>query len=308
MNLKEHFNPKKTSHLIGYNDKFNFLNDLILKEKLPKVLMLTGDKGIGKATLIFHLLHNYFSHSNYDIKNNKILSKNSFYNQLIDNLYPNIDYLSGEDFKNIKIDEIRKLKNKLMKTPLNNNKRFIILDDVEVFNINCLNALLKIIEEPGKNNYFILINNKTKSIIQTLYSRCIDIKLILGNSLREQITSILLTNFDQKQIIDDKYCKISPGNFLKYNYFFFQNEIDVDDDFSINVKNILSIYKKEKSYFYKDLLFFLSEYNLIKKRSEKIYDNQSFISKRSFIMKNINDFFLYNLNQKTLLNSLEGLI
>ena len=31
-----------------------------------------------------------------------------------------------------------------------------------------LNALLKIIEEPSKNNYFILINNKSKPLIETL--------------------------------------------------------------------------------------------------------------------------------------------
>ena len=30
------------------------------------------------------------------------------------------------------------------------NKRFIILDDVELFNINSINALLKVIEEPER--------------------------------------------------------------------------------------------------------------------------------------------------------------
>ena len=35
--------------------------------------------------------------------------------------------------------------------------RFIVLDDIELFNVNSLNALLKIIEEPSKKNYFILL-------------------------------------------------------------------------------------------------------------------------------------------------------
>ena len=35
-----------------------------------------------------------------------------------------------------------------------NKPRFIIFDDVELFNNNSLNALLKIIEEPSKNNFF----------------------------------------------------------------------------------------------------------------------------------------------------------
>ena len=40
--------------------------------------------------------------------------------------------------------------------------RFIIFDDVELFNHNSLNALLKLIEEPTKKNYFLLINNKSR--------------------------------------------------------------------------------------------------------------------------------------------------
>ena len=34
-------------------------------------------------------------------------------------------------------------------------------------------------------------------------------------------------------------------------------------------------------------------------------DNKKLIEKRLMILKNINDFFLYNLNQNTLLSNLE---
>ena len=63
--------------------------------------------------------------------------------------FPNIIYLSGNNFKNIKIEDIRDLKS-LLKTTILNKERFIVLDDIELFNINSLNALLKIIEEPCK--------------------------------------------------------------------------------------------------------------------------------------------------------------
>ena len=57
--------------------------------------------------------------------------------------------------------------------------RFIILDDIELFNLNSLNALLKIIEEPTQKNYFILINNKTRPLLETLKSRALEIKIFL---------------------------------------------------------------------------------------------------------------------------------
>ena len=73
------------------------------------------------------------------------------------------------------------MKSKILKTTMYKKERFIILDDIELFNINSLNALLKIIEEPLTNNYFILINSKTKPLIETIYSRSLEIKLLIFN-------------------------------------------------------------------------------------------------------------------------------
>ena len=53
----ENFNPKKTTELIGLNDKFNFLNMLFKQKKLPNTILLSGLKGIGKFTMVNHLIH-----------------------------------------------------------------------------------------------------------------------------------------------------------------------------------------------------------------------------------------------------------
>ena len=67
MILSEYFNSKKTNKLIGFNSKFDFFKNLIEKNELPKVTMLSGDKGIGKSTFINHLTHFYFDKKNYNI-------------------------------------------------------------------------------------------------------------------------------------------------------------------------------------------------------------------------------------------------
>ena len=117
-------------HLIQNNSiimkKNLFFKEMILKNRLPKVSMLTGEKGIGKFTFINHLMHFYFDKKNYDEKNFSISKKDIFHNQFIENIFSNILHINSSFYKNVKIDDIRKLKLDLLKPPLN-NERFIII-------------------------------------------------------------------------------------------------------------------------------------------------------------------------------------
>ena len=60
MDYPKYFNPKNSLRLFGLEQNFNFLSSLYLKNKLPKVLMLSGSKGTGKSTLINHFLFSIF--------------------------------------------------------------------------------------------------------------------------------------------------------------------------------------------------------------------------------------------------------
>lgn len=304
--LNEHFNPKKTLKLIGHEKKLSFFVELINENKFPKVLLLSGDKGIGKFTLINHLMFSYFDQKNYDLKNFKILESSSFYKKILQNIFPNIIYLQGSDFKNIKIEDIRKLKYDLQKSPIYNDKRFVILDDVETFNLNSLNGLLKIIEDPGTNNYFIMINNKSQLLLDTIKSRSIEMKILLNNEQRNKIFSFLLENFEQRQLFEGGVINASPGNLLKFNYLTEINNININDKFSNGLNKILNLYKKDKNLFYKDFLLFFTEYYLKKNKSKIFLDEKTFIEKRSFLIRNISNFFSFNLNQNTFLNSIQN--
>ena len=305
MILDENFDPKKSLFLYEYKKKFIFLKKLISTNNFPSSLLLSGNKGIGKFTLISHLLHFYFDNINYDDNNNKIKKDTAFHYQFLDNLFPNILYLNSLNYKNVTIEDIRKLKQKLLITPILNEKRFIILDDVETFNLNCLNALLKILEEPGKNNHFILIDNKSKPLINTIKSRCIKIKFVLDELSRVKIINNLINFFNHKLVLNIDLIKASPGNFLKFN-FIFDNNLDINENFSTNIKSILNIYKKDKNIFIKDLLIFYVNYWFQNNYTKTLKSNNILVDKRIFLLKQINDFFIYNLNQQTLLNSIES--
>ena len=302
------FNPLESDILIGPADHFLFLKDLISKDKLPKVVLLTGKKGIGKLTLISHLMHFYFDKHNYDEKKNQFKKRSSFNLQFSESLFPNIFHLEGENFKNVKIDDIRKLKKDLQKTSLIRGKRFIILDDIEIFNINSLNGLLKIIEEPSSNDHFILINNKSQRLLETIKSRCLEIKIILDNITRKKNISTLLNIFNQDDVFNFNTTSASPGNYLKFNYLFNEMRLNTEESLINNFKKILSFYKKDKNILYKDFLLFLVDFYIQKNTFRKDQNPQLLIDKRSLIMKNINNFFVHNLSSNTFLNSIEGKI
>ena len=49
--------PSTQTELYGLKNEFNELVNLYLKNKLPNKILLSGQKGIGKCTLAYHLIN-----------------------------------------------------------------------------------------------------------------------------------------------------------------------------------------------------------------------------------------------------------
>ena len=302
MDINKYNDPKNSLVLFGLDKDLNFFKKLHDIDKIPKVLMLSGKKGIGKFTLINHFLFYIFDKDSYDSKNKSINKESKFYKQYFNNVLENIIYLSGSNFKNVRIDDIRALKTNILKTSISNKKRFIILDDVELFNNNSLNALLKLIEEPSSKNYFILINNQTKPLIKTIYSRSLEIKILLNNQSRVEIIEKLIERYDLQPLFDYNDIDITPGSFLLFNNICEDNKIDLNSNLLKNLELLLNLYKKHKSSYYENMIYFLIDYYFYKLKKKKLSNIQKFYDIKSFLVSNINKFFTYNLNQKSLIN------
>jgi DNA polymerase III subunit delta' len=308
MNLPIYFNPKKTHQLYGLSENFNFLKELFIKKKIPKVLMLSGKKGLGKFTLINHLMHFIFESKNYDVKSYILNSNSAFHIQLLNNTFTNIIYLSGTDYQNSKIENIRDLKKRIYQTSISDKPRFIIFDDVELFNNNSLNALLKLLEEPTKNNFFFLIHNNSKPLLETVKSRCLDIKVILNEKKKINIIESLIKRHNINPILDPKSSQLTPGNFIKFNYIFDEYNISPNEDFSKNLEILLNLFKKDKNIMFIDMVSFLTDnyFNTLKNRN--LFTNEKIIEYKTFVYENINKYFIYNLNQNALLNNINNKI
>jgi len=303
-----YFDSKNSLNLYGFKNDFNFLRKLYIKKRLPKVLMFSGKKGSGKSTLINHFMFFIYDKKNYDENNLKLLKKSAFYIQFVNDIFPNIIYLSGADFKNIKVEDIRDLKKKIFQSTISNQPRFIILDDIELFNVNSLNGLLKIIEEPSENNYFLLINNKTKPLLDTIKSRSLEIKIFLNENNRKKIIDLLIKNLDIELNLNLKNINLTPGYFLKFNYLCKEYKISVEGDFIKNLTLLLNIYKKNKDIMFIDMILFLTDYYFNILISDNKISKEKLIEYKKFVFENINNFFSYNLNQNALINAINNKI
>ena len=55
--------------------------------------------------------------------------------------------------------------------------KIVFIKQADLMSIEAQNSLLKILEEPGKNNYFILHANNKYKLLPTILSRCIHFNL-----------------------------------------------------------------------------------------------------------------------------------
>mgnify|MGYP000067446188 CR=1 FL=1 len=160
MNLE----PSGQLNLFSHKVEFHKLIGLYKDNNLPNKILFSGEKGIGKCTLAYHLV-NYILSLNedfsYDLNNLKIIPDNKSFKLVQNKSNPNFILVDiQEEKKNIDISQIRNLILTLNKSSFNTKPRFVLIDNIELLNTNSVNALLKVLEEPNDNINFILINNR----------------------------------------------------------------------------------------------------------------------------------------------------
>ena len=280
------------------------LIDLLDKDKFPQILMLSGKKGQGKFTLIYHLMSYIFDKTNYDLKNTRVKETNILYNNIKKDFNPNIIYFNCAN-KIPKIDDIRNLRVDLQKSSINNIKRFIIFDDVEYLNDNCINALLKTVEEPSDINYFVMINNQSQNLLDTLKSRSIELKFFLNKEEKKEIIKNLILDFKIEEKINLDNATLTPGNYLKFNKIILEDKININDELIINIKKLLKLHKLKKNIDYQNFVIYLiNQYYFDKSKNNNNFDYYN--DQRINIIKKIDESYKLNLNQSNLIIEIEN--
>ena len=120
--------------LYGHEDHINSLLKLHKKNLLPNKIIFSGEKGIGKSTLAYHIINYILSYDEvgaYDLKNFQINLENRSFRLTQNKSNPNFILVDvNEEKKNIDIGQIRNLILTLNKSSFNTKPRFVLIDNI----------------------------------------------------------------------------------------------------------------------------------------------------------------------------------
>lgn len=178
-----------------------------LQQRMPHGLLLTAKQGSGLDTFCNLWSQQMLCSQASDTFCGECKSCHLFESQTHPDFYW-VEVLEGK--KQIAIDQIRELSAQLQETASLNSWRVAVIYQAERLTVSAFNALLKTLEEPGKQTQLILAANDRSAIPATIVSRCQHLKLdsqdpalLLnwlsehhGNLPREQLELVLnLTHF-----------------------------------------------------------------------------------------------------------------
>lgn len=139
----------------------------ISQGRMPNALALRGDKGLGKHSLLLSIAQSLLC----------LLSENGrpcghchSCELYIAESHPEFRRLGSSD-KAASIDDVRQLQQWLSSKPSISKAKVVYLGDLSTFSTAVANALLKSIEEPNSNCYFLAYDPRTQQLIATIQSR-----------------------------------------------------------------------------------------------------------------------------------------
>ena len=193
-------NPIDNPELVGHND---VLGDFVTAwqgrdaHPIHPVWMLTGPRGIGKATLAYKIAKMVYG------------NVGDFF--IID-MARNIDK-DGKpkpDGKSISVYTVRAMIEKMQMSSMSGDWRVILIDSVDELNIAASNALLKLLEEPPAKTLFLLIVHQLANVLPTVRSRARVEKMrpLTIAQLRE-----LCNRFMPDANVSDETLRLANGSF-----------------------------------------------------------------------------------------------
>ena len=169
------------------------------RDKYPihPVWMLTGTRGIGKATLAYKIAKMVYGNVGdfFIIDMDRNIDK---------------DGKIKSDGKSISVFTVRATIEKMQMSSMSGEWRVILIDSVDQLTTAAANAILKLLEEPPAKTLFLLVTHQLSNVLPTVRSRARVEKMhpLSISDLRR-----LCAKFMPDDVIDDETLRLANGSF-----------------------------------------------------------------------------------------------
>ncbi|MBD3413059.1 MAG: DNA polymerase III subunit delta' [Candidatus Aminicenantes bacterium] len=165
--VKEQKKSLSFDEMTGNERARNILKRSLQRGKVPSSLLFYGPQGVGKidAALILAKALNCLH------KREDACGECSSCKAIKSNVFPDVIKIEAEKDE-IKINQIRMIKQAAYLRPMTGKKRVFIIEQAERMNQSASNSLLKVLEEPPLFSHIILTTDNLFSILPTIKSRC----------------------------------------------------------------------------------------------------------------------------------------
>jgi DNA polymerase-3 subunit delta' len=177
------------NQVTGHESTIAHLKTAIQTDKLSHAYIFSGEDGMGK-----NLLANAFVQAlqcENKIMDTDACGKCKSCVQVESGNHPDIIRVTHEK-ASIGVDDIRlQLNNDMFIKPYSSKYKIYIIDEAEKMTEQAQNALLKTLEEPPHYGIILLLTNNLSSLLPTILSRCITLKLkaVDQNKIKEFLMS-----------------------------------------------------------------------------------------------------------------------
>lgn len=177
--------PREATELFGHEAAEQEILNAIGAGRMHHAWLITGPKGIGKATLAYRIARYLFKYGNSAASG--AVAPPSLEVIKTDPIFQRVASLGHTDLTIVRrpydpktrsfrtvipVDEIRRATRLFGKKAGEGGWRICIIDSADELNANAANALLKVLEEPPPKSLFLLISHAPGRLLPTIRSRC----------------------------------------------------------------------------------------------------------------------------------------